>query len=78
MIYWTSFCILFPYLDFGLERHPVVSVSDENSVDMAICKVLQEIFAKFPKYASVTLKYFNKDMAMKEMEDPKWQLQIRQ
>lgn len=51
MIYWTSFCILFPYLDFALESHPVVSVSDENSVDMAICKILQEIFAKFPKYA---------------------------
>lgn len=58
MIYWTSFCILFPFVDFALESHPVVSVRDEISVDMAICKILQDIFAKFPKYASVMLRYF--------------------
>lgn len=58
MIYWTSFCILFPYLGFALESHPVVSVSDENSVDIVICKILQESFSKFPKYASVMLRYF--------------------
>lgn len=58
MTYRNS-CIFFTYLDFGL-------INDENCVDMAvscesilvICKILQQIFAKFPKYASVILKYF--------------------
>lgn len=51
--------VLLTYWDFGL-------LNDENCVDMAvscesilvICKILQQIFAKFPKDASVTLKDF--------------------
>lgn len=54
MTYRNS-CFLFTYLDFGLEIHHVESINDENCIDMAVSC---ENFAKFPKYASVTLRYF--------------------